>query len=334
MKPASNDTDDLREFIRRLPKTETHLHLEGALPFSLLADAYPDKYTTPPASWADGFKFRDFGHFERELLDRLFDWFRTPERYHTAAKAVFQEQLEQNVRYAEISFASGVVEFAGIPGDEILQAIHAAVPAGLEVRVFMGIHRNGCGHAMKPVFEQALDWSLLTGFDLHGPEHLPLEPWTAELWAASRTAGKFNKAHAGEFMPAGEVRAIVESLQVTRIQHGVRATEDPEVIQLLKARTVTLDVCPISNVKLMPGVTAANHPARALLDAGIPFTLSTDDPLMFGNRLEDEYLLLARFQGCGPEELVRIAQTGFEAALTDDAQRADWLAELAAVGRS
>lgn len=321
----------LAAFIQALPKTETHLHFEGTLPFELLQRVRPD-LKQPPASWAWDFKFRDFAHFEVELLDMAFAWFTSAERYHEAAKIVFARHLEQNVRYVETSFASGVIEFLGLDGREVLAAIREAVPAGLVVRVFIGIHHNGAGPNMMPVLEDALGWPDLAGIDLHGTESFPLEPWSAEYWAAARRAGKFTKAHAGELMGADFVRRILDELQPERIEHGIRALEDPAVVAEIKRRGLTLDVCPISNHKLVPGVTLANHPIRELVDAGVKVTVSSDDPLSFGNTLSDEYAALAEHRGFSRAELVQLARNGFEAALVDDAQRARWLAELTRAG--
>src|SRR5262245_54142323 len=124
----------LRDFIQSLPKTETHLHLEGALPFELLQRVRPE-FQSAPASWAGDYKFADFAHFERELLDMAFSWFTSPERYHEAAKIIFAGHVAQNVKYVETSFASGGVEFAGLDGKAVLDAIRAAVPPRLEVRI-------------------------------------------------------------------------------------------------------------------------------------------------------------------------------------------------------
>src|SRR3954471_18423078 len=164
----------LRAFVQSLPKTETHLHLEGALPLELLQRVRPE-FARPPASWAPDFKFTDFAHFERELLDVAFSWFTSPERYHEAAKLIFARHVAQNVKYVETSFASGIIEFGGLNGREVLAAIRSAVPPGLAVRVFLGIHHNGAGPTMKPVLEDALGWSDLAGIDLHGPEDFPIE---------------------------------------------------------------------------------------------------------------------------------------------------------------
>lgn len=327
-----NSGQSLRAFVQSLPKTETHLHFEGALPLGLLRQVRPE-FTRPPASWSRDFKFRDFGHFEQELLDMAFSWFTSPERYHEAGKVIFAGHLAQNVKYVETSFASGVIEFLGLDGREVLAAIREAVPAGLEVRVFMGIHHNGAGPKMKPVLEDALSWTELAGIDLHGTESFPLEPWSADYWAAARRAGKYTKAHAGEFMGADFVRRILDELQPQRIEHGVRAVEDPTVVSELVRRGVALDVCPISNHKLMPGITLGEHPIRDLFDAGVKVTISTDDPVSFGNTLNDEYVALAEHREFSRQELTQLARHGFEVADLAPEQKQRWFAQLDEIRR-
>lgn len=322
----------LDAFIQALPKTETHLHIEGALPLELLQRVRPEfGPASPPAAWAPDFKFKDFPEFDRTILDMALSWYTSPERYHEAAKLVFARHLAQNVRYVETSFASGVIEFLGVDGPGILAALRAAVPAGLEVRFFLGIHHEGVGPKMRPILEDALTWPGLAGIDLHGLESAPLDPWTAEYWAAAKKAGKYAKAHAGEFMGADFVRRVLDELHVDRIEHGVRAVEDPALVAELARRGIGLDVCPISNHKLMPGVTLENHPIRALFDAGVKTTVSTDDPLVFGNTLADEYRALAERRGFSRAELRRLARHGFEVALLDEPTRRRHLADLDAV---
>lgn len=322
----------LAAFVQSLPKTETHLHIEGALPLELLRQVRPE-FATPPASWAHNFKFRDFVHFEADLLDMVFSWFTSAERYHRAAKVVFARQVSQNIKYVETSFASGMIEFGGLDGREVLEAIRAAVPPGLEVRIFLGLHHSGCTPKMKPVLEDALTWKGLAGVDLHGSEEAPLEPWTAPYWEAARKAGQYTKAHAGEFMGADFVRRILDELQPQRIEHGIRAVEDPAVLAEIKRRGLALDVCPISNHKLVPGISLENHPIRRLIDAGIKVTVSTDDPLSFGNTLAHEYIALVERRGFSRKEIVQLMRNGFEVALMSDARKKPWLDQLdAALG--
>lgn len=322
---------NLTDFIRRLPKTETHLHIEGALPYELLQRLDPEAFAAPQACWAPDFKWRTFEDFEAHLIEHAVKWFTSPEHYYEAAKLIFQKHLEQNVRYVETSFHAGIIEFLEIPGPEILAAIRSAVPPGLEVRVFMGMARNCHNEVLAPVLEDCVNWEGLAGIDLHGVEYLPLEDWTPRLWEKARAAGLETKAHAGEFGPPGHVREALEVLKTRRIQHGTRAVEDPGVLQLAIDMEATFDLCPISNVKLDIVDSMAVHPIREFFDRGLRCTISTDDPFSFGNTLEDEYRALSENLGFTRRELGQLAKNGFEVALVDEPTRTKWLAEVEAI---
>jgi adenosine deaminase len=326
--PISKETE---AFIHCLPKTETHLHLEGALPYHLLQKLDPKQFSKPQACWAQDFRWDSFAAFEHHLIEHAMQWFTSAERYHEAAKIIFEEHLARNVRYVETSFHAGIIEFIHVPGPEILSAILDAIPAGLEVRVFMGITRNACTEVLAPVLEECVDWDGLAGIDLHGVESLALEEWTPKLWAKARAAGLETKAHAGEFGPAANVREAIEKLGVRRVQHGTRAIEDPAVVDLAVQTGTTFDMCPISNVKLNVVSELEAHPIRQLFDRGVRCTVSTDDPFSFGNTIEDEYAALSASLDFTHAELAQIARNGFEVALVDQATRARWIAEVDAV---
>ena len=321
----------LAKFIQDLPKTETHIHIEGALPFHLLQSVDGDRFQHSPDSWADDYKAKSFKQFEDELIGMAMAWFTTPERYHEAAVEIFRTHLDQNVKYVETSFHSGVIDFLDIPGPEIISAIKEAAPDGLEVRVFMGMLRQGYNEKMGPILEKSISWEGLDGIDLHGPESPPLEDWTKRLWSVARESGKFTKAHAGEFCGPDYVRDAIEQLGVRRIEHGVRAAEDPQVLQFVQDLDVTFDLCPISNVKLDVVPTMTEHPIRRLIDIGLRCTLSTDDPLYFGNRLCDEYAALAMDLDFSERELATLARNGFEIALMSDKKKEPWLRQLDAI---
>ncbi len=320
---------ELAAFIQALPKTETHLHIEGALPLELLRRVAPEKFADgPPPWWADDFRYPDFPAFEKVLLDHALLWFTDADRYHEAARVIFAGLAAQNTRYIETSFHLPVTGFIGVPGPEIARAILAAAPPGMTVRVFAGMSRVDYTPELSPVIDQLGDWDDLAGVDLHGVETWPLQPWTAGVWSRLRSAGKQTKAHAGEFGGAENVRQAIEELGVRRVQHGVRAVEDPAVMKLLREADATCDVCPISNVKLQVAPSMRAHPIRRLFDAGVRCTISTDDPFSFGNTLSDEYAALALDLGFTRPELVRIATNGFEAATLPASGKAAAFAEL------
>lgn len=318
----------LPAFIQALPKTETHLHLEGALPYELLTAWQPEKYPPSPHFHGLNFRFTSFPHFDEILLGHALPWFTSAERYHEAAKAIFAKHVAQNVRYVETSFHLPVTGFIGVPGKEIIAAIRSAVPAGLEVRVFAGMLRTDYAASLQAVIEELETWSELDGVDLHGYERVPTEPWTAQIWARLRAAGKITKVHAGEFDGAHRVREAIEVLGSDRIQHGIRAIEDPAVVALAHERSVTFDVCPISNVRLGVVPSMPEHPLRRLMEAGVRCTISTDDPLVFGNSVNDEYLALANELNFTRAELAQLARNGFEVALLPAAQKQRFITEI------
>ena len=323
----------MREFIQALPKTETHLHVEGALPYELLTAWQPERYpVNPPFRRAD-YRYETFPDFERILLENALPWFTTPERYYEATKVMFAKHVAQNVRYVETSFHLPVTKFINTPGPEIIAAIRAAVPAGLEVRIFTGMLRSDISGDLRPTIDQLHTWDGLAGVDLHGFEQMPTERDTAAVWARLRAAGKVTKCHAGEFDGPARVREAIEQLGVTRIQHGVRAIEDPAVVKLAADRGVTFDICPISNVRLKVFPDLASHPIRRFMQAGINCTVSTDDPLCFANAVNDEYAALAEGLKFTRAELAQAARNGWKVASVTPAVRQAALDEIDRLAR-
>ncbi len=318
----------MRDFIQALPKTETHLHIEGALPYELLSSWDPEQWPSDPKFRARSYRYASFPDFERILLDHALPWFTTAERYHDAAKVIFAKHVAQNVRYVETSFHLPVTQFIKVPGPEIIAAIRAAVPRGLEVRIFAGMARSDIVGELRPTIDELHTWETLAGIDLHGHETMPTPPETAAIWARARAAGKITKCHAGEFDGAARVREAIEVLGVRRIQHGVRAIEDPAVVKLAAESGATFDVCPISNVGLKVVPSIKEHPIRRLMLAGVRCTVSTDDPLCFANSLTEEYEALASELTFTSAELAQVARNGWEVADVPAATRDSMLSEI------
>ena len=189
--------------------------------------------------------------------------------------------------------------------------------------------RSDLNDLLRPTIDELHTWENLAGVDLHGFELMRTEPGTAEVWQRLRDAGKVTKCHAGEFDGAARVREAIEALGVTRIQHGVRAIEDPAVVSLAAEREVTFDICPISNVGLQVVPSMAEHPIRQLMQAGVNCTVSTDDPLCFANTINEEYATLVKELNFTRAELAQIASNGWAVADVAAEQRAAYLAEIA-----
>lgn len=322
-------SSDLTTFVQRLPKTETHIHLEGSLPLELARRMDPEYFATPPVYWRPDFRFTDFAQFQEQFDRYFFKWFVSPENYYESCRRVFADVVAQNGVYLEASFHLGTAERIGdVPFREIARAIHRAKPPGLELRLFLGMFRDHYAGPLAKVVDEAITWDEIAGVDLHGFERPEFQPWSADIWAKVRSLGKVTKAHAGEFAPAADVRRAVEYLGVRRVQHGLSALGDPAVMQVLRDHDVTLDMTPISNVKLLAVPSMREHPIKRFLDAGIRCTISTDDPMLFGNRLNDEYVALATEAGLDRATLVRIARNGFEVADLPASVKTGYLRQL------
>jgi adenosine deaminase len=305
--------EGLETFVQALPKTETHLHIEGALPYDeLLRTLEPATYGPDPEFRRKSHRYPSFPDFEQTLLAHALPWFTTPERYHEAARVIFAGHVRQNVRYVETSFHLHVTEFIKVPGPVIIDAILSAAPPGLEVRVFAGMLRNAYEGPLRATIDSLHTWENLSGVDLHGFEGMPTEAWSAHVWRRAAAAGKVTKCHAGEFGGPERVREAIEMLGVRRIQHGVRSVEDPAVVERLARQNVTLEVCPASNVSLGVAPSARAVPVRTLYEAGVPVALGADDPLLFGPRLVSQYEIARDVHGFTDPELAALARMSIQ----------------------
>jgi adenine deaminase len=320
---------DVSAFIQALPKTETHLHIEGALPYDeLLRTLDPALYGAEPEFRRRSYRYTSFPDFEQILLRHALPWYTSAERYHEAARVIFAGHVRQNVRYVETSFHLHVTEFIHVPGPEIIDAILSAAPPGLEVRVFAGMLRNAYDGPLRATIDEMHGWEDLAGVDLHGYEEMPTEPWAFKVWERIRKAGKATKCHAGEFSGPAKVREAIQQLGVRRVQHGVRSVEDPAVVRLAADLGVTFDICPLSNVGLCVVPDIASHPIRRLMQAGVNCTVSTDDPLSFANTVCDEYAALAAEAGFTRAELAQVARNGWTVADVGETERQARLSEI------
>jgi adenosine deaminase len=327
MKTETSGTLDA--FIQALPKTETHLHIEGALPYDeLLRPMDPKAYAAEPEFRRRSYRYPTFPEFEQTLLRHALPWFTTAERYHEAARVMFASHVRQNVRYVETSFHLHVTQFINVPGPEIIGAILSAAPPGLEVRVFAGMLRNAYDGPLRETIDSMDGWDTLSGVDLHGFEQMPTEPWSFRIWERMAKAGKVLKCHAGEFDGPHRVREAIQQLNVRRVQHGVRAVEDPAVVRLAADQAVTFDICPLSNVGLRVVPDLRSHPIRKLMAAGVNCTVSTDDPLCFANTLNEEYAALAKDADFTRAELAQVARNGWAIADVSADDRRRWLDEI------
>jgi adenosine deaminase len=152
-----------------------------------------------------------------------------------------------------------------------------------------------------------------------------------EVFARARAAGWRTVAHAGEEGPPAYIWEALDVLGVSRVDHGVRSLEDPQLVARLRDERIPLTVCPLSNVKLRVFNTLADHSLRRMLEAGLVATVNSDDPAYFGGYVGENYLAVAQALDLAPATLVTLARNSFEASFITGEERARYLARVDAV---
>lgn len=330
----------LAGFVRRLPKAELHVHLEGAMPpATLLALARRHGVELPAddeAGLERWFRFRDFRHFVEVYL-AISACLREPEDFHRLALDFVAGQARQGVVYTEAHFSVSTHLAAGAGGGELLDALAEAAAEGERrhgslLRLIPDVVRNQPMARADATVEWAAaarERGLAVAMGLGGIENgHPPGPFAAHFEAAAE-AGLHRVAHAGEHAGPESVREALDRLGAERIGHGVRAIEDPALVAELAAARVPLEVCPASNLRLGVYPSMAEHPFDRLRRAGVAVTVHSDDPPLFGTTLEDEYLRVAEAFGYGPTELAELAAASFRDSFLPRAEKERRQAEVA-----
>jgi adenosine deaminase/aminodeoxyfutalosine deaminase len=288
-----------------MPLAELHLHLEGAIEPETLREI--DASLTREEI-AAGTTYTDFAGFIRSYV-----WvnrkLRTPADYAIAARRLFEHLQTQNVNYTEVTVSAGVILWKKQDLSQVFDAIsREAARAPLTVRWILDATRQWGAEAAAPVFDFAAERESegvvaigIGGIEAEGPAL-----WYRDLYAKARDRGLRLLAHAGETTGAESVWQALE-IGAERIGHGIRAIEDPRLIEHLRDRQIPLEVCITSNVRTGSVASVSDHPVRRLFDAGVPIILNTDDPALFECTLSSEFELARREFGFTETELQTIA---------------------------
>lgn len=232
-----------------------------------------------------------------------------PADYALIARRLFERLAAQGICYAEVTLSAGVILWKKQDLNAIFDALaNEAAKSPLPIRWIIDAVRQFGADAAAPVFDFAADRMRdgvvaigLGGFEAEGPA-----VWFRELYAKAHDRGLRLTCHAGETTNAQSVWDALE-IGAERIGHGIRAVEDPRLMEHLRAHQIPLEICITSNVRTSAVPSLAEHPVRKLFDAGVPIILNTDDPALFECTLPSEYELAARVFGFTTEELSRIA---------------------------
>jgi len=334
---------DPNDFIAGLPKAELHLHIEGSLePEMMVALAERNRVALP---YADVDAVRAAYSFTslQDFLDLYYQGMsvlQTEEDFYDLTLAYLRRVARDNVRHVEIFFdpqghTERGIAFATAFGGIEKALYDGASELGITSGIILCFLRHLSAEAAMATLDEALpyrDRILGVGLDSSEQGHPPAK--FQAVFDRARAEGFHAVAHAGEEGPPAYIWSALDDLKVERIDHGVRALEDPDLMLELARRRMPLTVCPLSNIRLRVFDDMTAHPLKMMLDRGLMVTVNSDDPAYFGGYMNDNYMAVRQALGLSNEELALIARNSFEASFLDNATRADYIAEVEAYAKA
>ncbi len=310
------------------PKVELHVHLEATVrPETLLEIARRNDFALPadtPEGIRDLYRYRNFDHFI-EVWILTTNALQTADDFRQVVVDYAAEAKKHGAVYVEGIFSPIERTWRGVAWDDLFSgycdgAQEAKELHGVEVLLTPDVTRAAPVEDGFELVRRAARYKEreIVGIGLGGEEALyPPEKFT-DVFALVREEGFGSVPHAGEVAGPESVRGAVDALHADRVRHGIRAIEDPALVEELAERRVVLDVTPLSNLRTGVVPSLGEHPLPELIAAGIPCTVSTDDPEMFDTDLTREYEAVLSI-GIDPKTLY---EAGVEGALCSDETRA------------
>ncbi|QJQ96585.1 MULTISPECIES: adenosine deaminase [Halomonadaceae] len=327
----------MKEFLKRLPKAELHLHIEGSLePELMFALAERNGIALPYDSVEAvraAYEFEDLQSF-LDLYYQGMAVLRTSMDFYDLAMDYFRRAHDEGVVHIELSFDPQAHLARGISLDTQLEGLsrarrHAEREYGMSTALIMSFLRDRPADEAMRVFEQAAPyWEMLDAIGLDSAERNNPPSRFVELFTRARQLSIPRAAHAGEEGPAAYISEALDLLNVCRIDHGVRCLEDPSLVERLRRERIPLTVCPLSNVRLKVVKRIEEHPLPKLLEAGLVVTLNSDDPAYFGGGVLENYLACYRGFSWSKEVFADLARNAIEVAFMEESRRKQLLAEL------
>jgi adenosine deaminase len=320
----------LPELLRRMPKAELHIHIEGSLePELMLAMAQRNGVALPYPDVEALRKAYDFSNLQ-SFLDIYYagaSVLVTERDFFDMAWAYLEKARADNVVHTEIFFDPQTHTARGIPMETVVNGLHRAcvqarTQLGVDASLILCFLRHLSEQEAFETLEQALplrDRFIGVGLDSSEVGHPPEK--FARVFARCRELGLHLVAHAGEEGPPEYVWTALDLLKVERIDHGVQSSKDERLMQRLARDKVPLTVCPLSNLKLCVFPRLADHNLPHLLEAGLVATVNSDDPAYFGGYMNDNFLQTFEATGLTAQQAWQLAANSFEASFAEAAQK-------------
>jgi adenosine deaminase len=331
-----------RSLLERLPKAELHCHLDGSVRPETLIELGREYGVSMPRDDAEALREYMVVRDARNLEDYLSRFattlsvMQTAESLERIAYELATDAWREGVWYLETRFAPNLNTRAGLTSAQALEATirgltKAESEHGIVARVIVCALRTLPPTSSMEMARLAVDFqdSGVVGFDLAGAESSNPASAHAEAFAHARAHGMACTCHAGEGDGAASVRDAIQACCVDRIGHGTRLIEDGALTEYVNDRRITVEVCLTSNVQTHATASLETHPFPEYVKRGLNVVLNTDNRLMSGTTLTDEYELAARRLGVDFDDLARLALNGFDSAFLPFNQRQELVARAA-----
>jgi adenosine deaminase len=318
--------------IRAIPKAELHVHIEGTLEPELMFEIARRNGVALRARSVDelrrAYEFSDLQSF----LDIYYEGagvLRQERDFYDMTMAYLRRAKADNVRHAEIFFDPQTHTARAIAFQTVFHGINNALhDSGMNARLILCFLRHLSAESAMQTLEESLpfkDGIVAVGLDSSEVGNPPSK--FTSVFARAKSEGFRIVAHAGEEGPPSYIREALD-LGASRIDHGVRCMEDPDLVDELVRRQIPLTVCPLSNVKLRVFPSMKDHNLRKMLHRGLRVTINSDDPAYFGGYVVDNFLAAASALALTADEIRQLARNSFEASFVPPEHKRKWFTEV------
>lgn len=327
------------ELIKKLPKAELHLHIEGSFEPELMFEIARRNNLNIRFKSVEEVKNAYNFHNLQSFLDIYYEGAGVllyERDFYDLTMAYLIKCREDNVVHTEIFFDPQTHTDRGVKFETVFKGIHSALKDaekkwGITSHMIMCFLRHLSEEAAFKTLNESLPYKehiIAVGLDSGEVGHPPSK--FTRVFEAAMKEGYLTVAHAGEEGPPSYIWEALDLLKVKRIDHGVRALEDEQLMKRIIAEKMALTVCPLSNLKLRVFDKLSDHNLKQLLHRGVKVTINSDDPAYFGGYANQNYLETAEALDLSAEELKLIAQNSFEASFLSSAQKQKWISEILA----
>ena len=328
---------DIEKFIRKIPKAELHLHIEGSFQPELMFEiAQRNRINIKYKSVEELRKAYQFNCLQ-DFLDIYYTGagvLQTEQDFYDLTMAYFCECEKENILFAEIMFDPQTHTKRGIAFATVIQGIQQAredskEKLGIDSLLIMSYLRHLSEADAFETLEQSLPYKHLihsVGLDSSEKGNPPSK--FRRVFEASAKEGYKVVAHAGEEGDTSYVWEAINELEIARIDHGNNSLKDEKLIAEIIKRDLALTVCPLSNLELQVVKDLTSHPIRTMLQKGLKATVNSDDPAYFGGYLTENFLQIQKALELTKDEIVTLVKNGFQYSFAEDTLKRAYLEKV------